>query len=419
MSRLDRCYNIADLRDLARRRLPKGIFDYVDKGTEDQLALGNNRRVLEGIKLLHRVLTDVSDVDPAAELFGRPSAFPLVIAPTGVAGLCWYEGELELAKAAAKAGVPFTLATGSNTPMEKVAREAGGELWFQLYMWREKALSYELVKRAANAGFSTLVWTVDIPHRPNREHDLRNGFSTPYKFNMRSAIDTLRHPEWFMTVLGRYLMTTGIPGHVNFPEKYQQKFTGKATVAKALQADKLGWDDVGRLRDIWPGKLIIKGIMREDDARQAVACGVDGIIVSNHGGRSMDSAPSTLEVLPGIAAAVAKRATVLIDSGIRRGSDIVKCLALGADGVLTGRATLYGVGAGGERGAAKALAMLKGEMRRTMAYTGCRRIDQITEDVIWHGQPQHERHWPAPAPQCTTSIKRPAADTSIHSLKEE
>ncbi|MDB5118700.1 MAG: mdlB [Mucilaginibacter sp.] len=389
MPRLDHCYNIADLREAAQRRLPKGVFQYVDKGTEDQIALDNNRRTLDQTKLLHRVLTDVSDVRLDTELFGRPASMPLIIAPTGVAGMCWYQGELQLARAAAKAGVPFTLATGSNTSMEKVAElagaEAGGNLWFQLYMWREKELSYELVRRAARAGFETLIWTVDIPHKPNREHDQRNGFSMPYKLNARSVIDALRHPEWLATVLGRYMTSTGLPTHINFPEKYQHKFTGNATNAKALQADKLGWDDLDRLREIWPGKLIIKGIMRVDDAQQAAARGVDGIIVSNHGGRTMDSAPSTLDVLPGIAAAVGDKTTVLVDSGIRRGSDIVKCLALGAKGVLTGRATLYGVGAGGEAGAAKALDILKAEMRRTMAYVGCPRVDQLSDDVIWRG----------------------------------
>ncbi|HEY4318544.1 MAG TPA: alpha-hydroxy acid oxidase [Herbaspirillum sp.] len=386
MSRLDHCYNIADLRAAAQRRLPKGVFEYVDKGTEDQLAVDNNRQTLDRTKLLHRVLADVSDVRTETEIFGQRAAMPLIIAPTGVAGMCWYQGELELAKAAANAGVPFTLATGSNTSMEKVARQAGGTLWFQLYMWREKELSYELVRRAARAGFETLIWTVDIPHKPNREHDQRNGFSMPYKLNARSVIDALRHPEWLATVLGRYMAGPGMPRHVNFPEKYQHKFTGKATVAKALQADRLGWEDVDRLREIWPGKLIVKGVMRVDDALQAAARGVDGIVVSNHGGRSMDSAPSTLEVLPGIAAAVGDRTTVLVDSGIRRGSDIVKCLALGAKGVLTGRATLYGVGAGGEAGAAKALAILKSEMRRTMAYVGCQRVEQLSDDVIWRGK---------------------------------
>ncbi|HEY4136588.1 MAG TPA: alpha-hydroxy acid oxidase [Alphaproteobacteria bacterium] len=382
---LARCYNIDDLREAARRNLPKGVFDYVDKGTEDQRALDNNRQVLGDIKLLPRALTDVSDVNTATEIMGKPAAMPLIVAPTGIAGLCWYEGEFELARAAAAARLPFTLATGSNTPMEKVAQIPGGRPWFQLYMWREKELSYELVRRAANAGFETLMWTVDLPFKPNREHDQRNGFASPYKFNVRNALDALGHPRWLQSVLCRYLTTTGMPRHINFPAKYQEKFTGKATVAKALQADQLSWDDVRKLRDIWPGKLVLKGILRESDAQKAADHGVDGIVVSNHGGRSMDSAPSPLEVLPGIAKAVGGKTTVIVDSGIRRGSDIVKCLALGAQAVMAGRAMVYGVGAGGEAGVSKAIAILHQELRRTMAYVGCTRTGDITADVLWRG----------------------------------
>jgi isopentenyl diphosphate isomerase/L-lactate dehydrogenase-like FMN-dependent dehydrogenase len=384
MGRLERCYNIADLRDVARRRLPKGVFEYIDKGTEDMVALANNRRAFEELKLLNRVLVDVSDVQFATEIFGKPAALPMVIAPTGIAGLCWYQGEYELAKAAARAGLPFTLATGSNTPMEKVA-EAGGRPWFQLYMWREKELSYELVRRAAAAGFETLIWTVDIGHGANREHNARNGFSQPYRINAKSVIDMLLHPEWMATVIGRYAATSGMPEHANYPEQYREKFTGASSQAKALRADRVSWADVDKLREIWPGKLVIKGIMRADDARRALDHGVDGIVVSNHGGRNMDSAPSTLDVLPGIASAVGHRTTVFVDSGVRRGSDIVKCLALGAHAVFTGRATLYGIGAGGEAGAAKALHILKDEMRRTMAYIGKQRVADINGDDIWRG----------------------------------
>ena len=384
MGRLDRCYNIADLRDVARRRLPKGVFEYIDKGTEDMVALANNRRAFEELKLLNRVLVDVSDVQFATEIFGKPAALPMVIAPTGIAGLCWYQGEYELAKAAARAGLPFTLATGSNTPMEKVA-EAGGRPWFQLYMWREKELSYELVRRAAAAGFETLIWTVDIGHGANREHNARNGFSQPYRINAKSVIDMLLHPEWMATVIGRYAATSGMPEHANYPEQYREKFTGASSQAKALRADRVSWADVDKLREIWPGKLVIKGIMRADDARRALDHGVDGIVVSNHGGRNMDSAPSTLDVLPGIASAVGHRTTVFVDSGVRRGSEIVKCLALGAHAVFTGRATLYGIGAGGEAGAAKALHILKDEMRRTMAYIGKQRVADINGDDIWRG----------------------------------
>ncbi len=387
VGRLERCYNIADLREASRRRLPRGVFEYIDKGAEDQVALSNNRRVLDETKLLNRVLVDVSGIRLDADILGRPSALPLIVAPTGIAGLAWYEGEFELAKAAASAGVPFTLATGSNTPMEKVAREAGGRPWFQLYMWREKELSYELVRRAAAAGFETLIWTVDIGHGANREHNARNGFATPYKMNARSIMDMLMHPEWLATVMGRYIATSGMPEHVNYPEKYQTRITGDAKRngghATALRADQVSWADVDQLRQIWPGKLIIKGIMRVDDAQRAVDHGADAIVVSNHGGRNMDSAPSTLQVLPKVAAAVGDRTTVIVDSGVRRGSDIVKCLALGARAVLTGRATLYGVGAGGQAGAEKALAILKDEMRRTMAYVGLQRVADINEDIIW------------------------------------
>src|SRR5882757_5680868 len=386
MAKLDRCHNIADLRNAARRRLPKGVFEYVDRGTEDELALANNRIVYEKAKLLNRVLVDTSDIQLGTTIFGKPSTMPLAIAPTGVAGMCWYEGEFELAKGAAAAGVPFTMATPANTSMEKIAKEAQGRLWFQLYMWRDKELSDELVLRAARAGFETLIWTVDAGHSFNREYNARNGFNTPYRLNARSALDALMHPEWLATVLGRYIATTGMPRHVNYPKQYQAKFTGGGG-AKAQHANKLSWADADRLRAIWPGKLVIKGIMRVEDAEEAVRRGVDGIVISNHGGRNMDSAPSPLEVLPAIAQAVRGRTTIFVDSGVRRGSDIVKALALGADCVLAGRATLYGVATAGQVGVEKALGILKKEMLQTMAYIGRQRVDEISSDDLWNGPP--------------------------------
>ena len=390
MRNLDRCYNIADLREVAERRLPKGVFDYIDKGTEDMNSLGNNRKAMTDIKLLNKVVTDISDVKLDANIFGGPAAMPLAIAPTGTAGLAWFEGEFELAKAAAAAGVPFTLATGSNTPMAKLANEAGGRLWMQLYMWKEKHYSDELVKKAARNGFEALLWTVDIGHGANREHNLRNGFATPYVLNIKSVVDMLRHPTWLSTVMGRYFMNGGMPRHVNYPEGYQMPITGNVSKMEdkkptTKRADQLSWDDVDRLRDMFPGKLLIKGIMRADDAEEAIEHGVDGIVVSNHGGRNMDSAPAPIQVLPEIVKAVDGRMDVIVDSGIRRGSDIVKCIALGADMVLAGRATLYGTAAGGEAGAAKAIDILKGEMKRTMAYIGTQRVSDITRDVIWEG----------------------------------
>ena len=390
MGQLDRCYNIADLRLVAEKRLPKGVFDYIDKGTEDMISLGGNRSAFADIKLLNKVITDISDVQLESQIFDKPASLPMAIAPTGTAGIAWYEGEFELAKAAAAAGVPFTLATGSNTPMEKLANEAGGRLWMQLYMWKEKNLSDDLVKRAARNGFEALLWTVDIGHGSNREHNLRNGFSTPYVLNTRSVIDMLRHPTWLSTVMGRYFMNGGMPKHVNYPEGYQMPITGDVAKLRdtgisptARRADMVSWDDVDRLRDIFPGKLLIKGVMRPDDAEKAIEHGVDGIVVSNHGGRNMDSAPPTIAVLPGIVKAVGGKMTIIVDSGVRRGSDIVKCLALGADAVLAGRATLYGTAAGGEAGATKAINILKDEMKRTMAYVGTQRTADINQDVLW------------------------------------
>ena len=392
MGQLDRCYNIADLRRVAEKRLPKGVFDYIDKGTEDMTSLAGNRGAFADIKLLNKVVTDISNVQLESQIFGKPASLPMAIAPTGTAGIAWYEGEFELAKAAAAAGVPFTLATGSNTPMEKLANEAGGRLWMQLYMWKEKDLSDDLVKRAARNGFEALLWTVDIGHGSNREHNLRNGFSTPYVLNTRSVIDMLRHPTWLGTVMGRYFMNGGMPKHVNYPPGYQMPITGNVAKLRSTgnnpitrRADMVSWDDVDRLRDIFPGKLLIKGVMRPDDAEKAIEHGVDGIVVSNHGGRNMDSAPPTIAVLPGIVKAVGGRMTVIVDSGVRRGSDIVKCLALGADAVLAGRATLYGTAAGGEAGAVKAINILKDEMKRTMAYVGTQQTADISQDVLWRG----------------------------------
>jgi (S)-mandelate dehydrogenase len=382
MSRLARCYNIADLRAAGRRRLPKGVFEYVDRGTEDEVAACNNRAAFERVKMHNRVLMDVSKIDMSTTLFGKPMRLPLAIAPTGVAGLCWYEGELELAKAAAAAGIPFSLATGSNTPMEKVAREAGGRLWFQLYMWQKRELSYELVKRAEDAGFDTLVLTVDFALGANREHNQRNGFSMPFRPSPRNITDLMLHPGWLQRVLLRYMTTSGMPRHENYPKEYQIRITGDAASKKDLRAHSMNWDDVDKLRQIWPGTLILKGILRPDDAVRAVERGVDGIVVSNHGGRNMDSAVASLDVLPEIVAAVGDRTTVLLDSGIRRGSDIVKALALGAKAVLIGRATLYGVMVGGQAGAERALSILENELKRTMAYVGCRSIAEIGPDVL-------------------------------------
>src|SRR6201985_998821 len=387
MANLDRCLNVWDLRDAAKRRLPKGVFDFVDRATEDHLAVTNNRSAFERIKLRHRALMDVSGRSIAPTLFGKPASLPMAIAPTGAAGLCWDEGELELAKAAAKRKIPFQLATGAMTSMEKIAQEANFRLWFQLYVWKQRELSYQLIERARNNGFEALIVTTDTIVSPNREYNAKNGFLLPFHPTWRFTWDIMQHPVWFSTVLMKYLTTIGMPRNENYPDPYRRPVGNDAHTKEVMRQDSLNWDDIKIFRDKWPGILMLKGINRVDDALKAVSYGVDGLIVSTHGGRNMDSAAATLDMLPEIAEAVGDKATVLLDSGARRGSDIVKALALGAKCVLTGRATLYGTAAGGQAGAETALAILKDEMRRTMSYVGRSKVSDIDADIIWRGEP--------------------------------
>ncbi len=388
MSRLDRCLNIYDLRDAARRRMPRGLFEFIDRGSEDDIAGANNRAAFERIKLRHRALTDVSRRTTATSLFGKPASMPMAIGPTGIAGLCWHEGEVALAKAAAQAKIPFTLATGSLTSLERVAEQAGGTLWFQLYNWNPLELSFELTDRAQRAGYETLVVTVDTVVVGNREFNTHNGFAPPFNPTWRFKLDMLRHPGWCMDVLAKYLTTTGIPRNENYPADYDRmKKTDPAAAAAMTRHDAFTWDDLKRLRDRWPGPFVIKGLNRADDAVKALQSGVDGIVVSNHGGRNMDSAVAPIDVLPEIVDAVGGRMTVLLDSGVRRGSDIAKALALGADGVLSGRATLYGVTVGGQAGAFKAINLLRGELDKTMALTGCSTVGGITRDILFEDRP--------------------------------
>jgi len=383
MTALADCYNIADLRAAARKRLPKGVFEFVDRGSEDEVALRNNRAGFERIKLRPRSLVDVSGRSTQTTLFGKPAGLPLAIAPTGAAGLCWYEGELQLAKAAAAAKVPFTLATGAMTSMEKIAKEAGGRLWMQLYLWNDRELSYQLVQRAEHAGFEALILTVDTVVSPNREYNPRNGFALPFHPTTRAVVDMLTHPRWLGGVLVRYLTTTGMPRYENLPEEFRRKITADPSQKDITRQDTLNWDDVRKLRDLWPRVLMVKGIMRADEAVRAVEYGADAVIVSNHGGRNLDSAMASIDALPEIVEAIGDRATVILDSGVRRGSDIAKALALGAKAVLVGRATLYGTAVGGEAGALHALTLLSNELDRTMAYTCCNTVEEIGPDILY------------------------------------
>ena len=375
-------YNIADLRELARKRLPRGLFEFMDRGCEDEVSLRNNRAAFERIKLKPRVLNDVSKRDQSITLFGHKQNMPVAIAPTGTPGIMWYEGELELARAAKKAGIPFTLATTTLTAMERIVDEVGGRLWFQLYMYADRSLSRWIAERAKTAGYEALIMTVDSPTFSNREYNLRNGFTIPITYSAKNILDVMGHPRWMLGVWLRYLLEGGLPLFENYPPEVKARVKA-APMGRAMKLnDALNWDDVREMRKLWPRTLMIKGVLSPADAAIAADCGVDGIVVSNHGGRVVDGAVAPIEALPAMLDAVGKRMTVIVDSGFRRGSDVVKAMALGAHAVLVGRATLYGVAAAGEAGGTRALDILREEIDRVMALVGRRSIDELNRELL-------------------------------------
>jgi isopentenyl diphosphate isomerase/L-lactate dehydrogenase-like FMN-dependent dehydrogenase len=350
--------SIADLRAIARRRLPRVVFDYVEGGAEDGVTLRANREAFERVWFAPRTLVDVSQRSQASELFGHAYDSPFGIAPLGAAGLCWHDADLAIARAAHGANVPFALSAHSFVPVERIARESGAAPWFQLYMPKDHDVAGVLVQRALEAGCELLVLTADVPVGGNREHNERNGFGIPLRIGPRLALDGLSHPGWLTRVYFKSLRGSRIPEW-------------------SLRRDATDWNDLAWLRSVWPHKLLVKGILTAGDARRAYEHGADGIVVSNHGGRQLDGAPATLEVLPQICTAVGGRLAILADGGFRRGADIVKALALGADMVLVGRPALYGVAAGGEDGVRRALQILKSEVDRVLALLGCVSIEAL------------------------------------------
>jgi isopentenyl diphosphate isomerase/L-lactate dehydrogenase-like FMN-dependent dehydrogenase len=373
-------HNVWDFRELARARLPRAIFEYVDRGAEDEVALAHNRLAFERVKFRPRTLTDVSKRDQSITLFGKPRKMPLAIAPTGSVGLVWLDAELELARAAGAAGIPMTLATSGTVPMERIAEAATSGYWQQLYLWDNRDLSDEIIARANAANAEALLLTVDTAVGANREYNLRNGFSSPFQLSPRIVTDVLLHPRWLATVMGRYFLNGGMPRFVNYPAGARHRITGEPM--RQSVSSSVSWNDVRRIRDLWPRKFVLKGVLSPEDAMRAADHGVDGIVVSNHGGRMLDSAQAPIEVLPEIVAAVGDRMTVLLDSGVRRGADVVKALALGANAVLIGRATLYGMAAGGAAGAGRVLDILRGEIDSTLALLGCRNIAELGPDLV-------------------------------------
>jgi isopentenyl diphosphate isomerase/L-lactate dehydrogenase-like FMN-dependent dehydrogenase len=376
--------NIEELRLAAKRRLAAGVYAFLERGVEDDVCVLANKAALRDITLQPRILRGVADIDMSTDILGQRVCAPFAIAPTGGNAMLWYRGDEALARAAAAAGIPFTISTASSIDVEDLAR-AGGRLWFQLYLWEDRSLSHAAMDRAWAAGCDTLFLTADMAVPPNREFMRRMGFGLPFKVGRRSFLDVALHPQWSLGVMGRYMLNGGLPRQANLPPELKGTLTRNPKRRASFVNDTLDWEEVKGLRDRWKGKFIVKGVMRGEDAEQALAIGADGVVVSNHGGRSMDSAAPTIKVLPEIASAIGGRGTIFFDSGIRRGTDIAKALALGANAVLLGRAPLYGLAAAGQAGVELALDILKTEIGRTMGLTGSRTIAELSAELLSKG----------------------------------
>lgn len=376
-------YSIDDLRRLARRRLPRAVFDFFDGGAEDESTLRANRAAFERRRLLPRVLNDVAAVDTSTELLGRRSPLPIAIAPTGAVGFGWPGGDVAIARAAAELGLPYVLSTTATASIERIAREAPGRHWFQAYVLRDAAFFERLVQRALDADYEALMITVDLPVGGKRERDFRNGFSIPFRFTPRNVWDFACHPGWVARIARH-----GMPALENLAGMAAANRSASA-IASSVGRNydpSFDWERLQRLRDRWPRKLIVKGLSHAQDAERLVALGCDAISVSNHGGRQLDGAIASLDALPAVVAAVAGRIPVFVDGGVRRGGDIVKARALGAQAVLVGRATLYGVCAAGLPGARRALAILQDELARSLQLCGTPRFDDVAAGLLGAAQ---------------------------------
>lgn len=377
---LSRALNIADLRAAARRRVPHFAFEYVEGGAEDEASLRGNRASFESLHFVPHTLVDTSNRNLRTDILGRPAPAPLIIGPTGLNGMLHADGDIGLARAAADLGIPFTLSTMSTTRLEDVAKQAGGRLWMQLYVMKDRAVAEDIMTRAAAAGYEALVFTTDANVFGSREWDRRN-YIRPGEPTLRARLDALLHPNWLRTVLLR----NGIPRFRNietFLPPGAASAVGGSTIIPKLFEATITWADITWIRRYWPRKLLIKGVLSASDAERATALGCDGIILTNHGGRQLDYCVSSIAALPEVVAAVGKRISIFADGGYRRGSDVLKAVALGANAVMTGRATLYGLAAHGERGVKRALEILTTEMDRTMGQLGCNSIADLGPHIL-------------------------------------
>jgi L-lactate dehydrogenase (cytochrome) len=376
-SSISRARNIADLRRMARRRLPRMVFDYIDGGADDEVTLARSVSRFQDIELVWDALSNVAEIDTSTTIMGAASASPFFISPTATSRLFHPRaGELAVARAAHAAGVPYACSTLASTTVEDIAAVNPGPKWFQVYVWKDRALVQEMLARAKAAGFGAIILTVDVPVAGNRERDHANDFTIPPKVTWRTATQALAAPGYLWD-----LMTTPEILPANFAHI---RIDGGLIGFINAQFDRtVTWDDARWLRENWDGKLAIKGILTPEDARRCVGVGADAVWVSNHGGRQLDTAPATIDTLTAIADAVAGKAEIILDGGVRRGSDVVKALALGANAVALGRTYLYGLAAGGELGVRRALEIIDSEVRRTMALCGRPNLSALTRDLIF------------------------------------
>lgn len=390
--RVQRCGTIGELRAAARRGLPKVMFDFIDGGAGDEVTLARNQSDFGELEILPRMLADVSAVDLSTTVLGEPVAVPLLASPMGLNGLIHHSGEAAIARALHDAGSIYVLGAMASYSIEEIAAVAPGPSWFQMYLWKDRVLVGELMDRAAAAGQRVLVLTVDVPRPAARDRDRRNQFGLPPRMTARTLAEGLARPRWSTQFIRHpRLAAASVAGHgggaedpVSITAYINRQFDPTTT-----------WDDVRWFRERWGGPIVIKGLLRADDARRAVALGADGIGVSNHGGRQLDHAPSAIRALQDVVDAVGGEAEVFVDGGIRRGSDMFKALAAGATACLVGRPLVYGLGAGGEAGVRQAVAILTEELRTTMGLAGCRSVAELDGGWI--------RHRSAPAGAGTTT----------------
>jgi L-lactate dehydrogenase (cytochrome) len=371
---------IEDLRELHRRKVPKAFFDYVDHGSYSEQTLRANRTDLEALKFRQRILVDISVRDQKTTILGEPANMPLILAPVGSTGLQIGDGEILACRAAQAAGIPYTLSTMSICSIEEVAANVDKPFWFQLYVMKDRGFCKSLIERAIAAKCSALVLTVDLQILGQRHMDIKNGLSVPPNLmRLKNIIDFASKPAWLMSILRAKRRDFGnVIGHL----QGAQDLNSTATRVSQQFDPSLSWKDVEWIRSIWPGKIILKGIHDVADAREAVKTGAHGIVVSNHGGRQLDGAPSSISVLPKIVDAVGTQTEVIFDGGIRSGQDVLRALALGAKSCMIGRAYIYGLGAGGQAGVAKALDVISNELSVTMGLCGLNKIEDIDQNIL-------------------------------------